>query len=158
MDTPDQDGAKRPDYGSRAPRALDRDPVPPPKWALAPVNGRVLDPSTALVVKGVQPRSTVYVGPRLTISRAVDFAETLDNLRDVADELGWDVTPEEEESTTARLPFGVRRVSLSVGSRQATLAPDGWTLLQQARARYGLDRMRGVSLDHVVMVRPVDPN
>ena len=74
----------------------------------------------------------------------------------MADELGWDVTPEEEDSTTARLPFGVRRVSLSVGS--ATLSPDGWTLLQQARARYGLDRMRGVRLDHVVMVRPVEPN
>ena len=77
MDTPDQDGAKRPDYGSRAPRPLDRDPVPPPKWALAPVNGRVLDPSTALVVRGAAAVDG-YVGPRLTISRAVDFAETLD--------------------------------------------------------------------------------
>ena len=33
------------------------------------VSGRVLDPGTALAVKGVRPRSTVYVGPRLIVSR-----------------------------------------------------------------------------------------
>ena len=31
-------------------------------------------------------------------------------------------------------------------------------LLQQARARFGLEAMRGVGLDHVVEIRPVDPN
>ena len=119
MDTPDQTGAKRPDDANRGPRSLDRDPAPPPKWAMSPVNGRVLDPSTALVVKGVQPRSTVYVGPRLTISRALDFAETLDILRDVADELGWDVDPEGEED-----PRGQACDSESGGSRSAS-APAG---------------------------------
>ena len=41
----------------------------PPADVLERVNGRVLDPSTALTVKGVDPRPTVYVGPRLLVSR-----------------------------------------------------------------------------------------
>ena len=53
-------------------------------------------------------------------------------LRAVARGLGWDVDPEDEDPRLAGLRFGVRRCAL-VGSRKATLAPDGWTLLQQAR-------------------------
>ncbi len=42
------------------PREMDRDPVLPPQDVIDQVQGRVLDPSTALVVKGVRP------GPRCT--------------------------------------------------------------------------------------------
>ncbi len=45
------------------------------------------------------------------------------------------------------------RVELQVKDRRATLAPDGWVLLQQARARFGIEAMRGVGLDHLVTLR-----
>ena len=61
MDTPDQDGAKRPDYG-----AGHRDPWTGiryrPEVGAGAGTQRVLDPSTALVVK-CSRGSTVYVGP-----------------------------------------------------------------------------------------------
>ena len=57
------------------------------------INGRVLDPGTALTVKGVRPRSTVYVGPRLLVSRvARDDEATISTLEQVAERLGWAVT------------------------------------------------------------------
>ena len=40
----------------------------PPRQVLDMVSGRFLDPGTALAVKGVDPRSTVYVGPRLIVA------------------------------------------------------------------------------------------
>ncbi len=43
-------------------KPLDRDPQPPPRDAISSVQGRVLDPGTALIVGDVIPRPTVYVG------------------------------------------------------------------------------------------------
>ena len=51
---PPEDDTTQP-KGPRTRTPLDRDPRPPRREAIAPVEGRVLDPSTALVVKGVQP-------------------------------------------------------------------------------------------------------
>ena len=39
---------------------------------------------------------------------------------------------------------------LVVASNRATIAPDGWTLLQQTRAQFGVEAVLGVGLDHVV--------
>ena len=93
---------------------------------IAAVEGRLLDPATAITVKGVTPRPTVYVGPRLVVSKAVDFEGALRVLRAVAEPLGWDVVPEPEDPRTAGLRFGVRAVRIVVASNRATIAPDGW--------------------------------
>lgn len=68
MDIPPRNnGSDQPPLRHRA-RLDQREPRVPPAHLLQQVDGRVLDPSTALVVKGVRPRSTAYVGPRLTLS------------------------------------------------------------------------------------------
>ena len=55
---------RRPDRPARD-AALDATRRRRPSGRSTQVEGRVLDPSTALVVPGVKPMSTVYVGPRL---------------------------------------------------------------------------------------------
>ena len=67
--TPHQSGP-----GSPADAAMWRDPNPPPKRVLEMSEGRILDPATAMVLPGVKPLSTVYVGPRLLISSLFDVA------------------------------------------------------------------------------------
>ncbi len=102
MSTPsNDDDARRP----RRP-STNREPAVPPSHMLQQVNGRVLDPGTALTIKDVTPQSTVYVGPRLTISRSSDVPRVIAQLREVADELGWDLGPTEgstERSTEVSL-------------------------------------------------------
>ena len=61
-------------------KPLDREPTTPPRDAYSVVQGRVLDPGTALVVEGVEPRPTVYVGPRLTISKSIDIDAAMEVL------------------------------------------------------------------------------
>jgi len=129
-------------------------PTTPPHEAIAAVGGRVLDPATAVAIQGVVPRSTAYVGQRLLISNAVDFAGALRVLRAVADHFGWSVDPEEEDPRTAGLKFGVRAVRLGIAANQATVPPDAWTLLQQTRAQFGVDAVRGVALEHVLTAWP----
>src|SRR4051812_31684078 len=137
MESPAED--KRP-----APRKpLDRDPTPPSRDTLAPVQGRVLDPATAIAVDDVFPRPTVYVGPRLVISKSIDVDGALEVLRVVAGRLGWRVELEREDPRTARLRFGVRRASITLAAPTAATAPDGWVLLQQTRAQFGVDAVRG---------------
>ena len=43
-----------------------------------------------------------------------------------------------------------------VDSDRATIAPDGWTLLQQTRAQFGVEAVVGVGLDHVVFSGTID--
>src|SRR3954468_342975 len=69
-----------------------REPFVPPRQVLDQVDGRVLDPGTALSVKGVRPRSTVYVGPRLIVSESADTATVIERLQGVAEGLGWVAT------------------------------------------------------------------
>ncbi|WP_180934906.1 hypothetical protein [Nocardioides ungokensis] len=127
----------------RARKPLDREPAVPPRSTLAPVQGRVLDPGTAITVKGVDPRPTVYVGPRVLVSASVDFEGALEVLRAVARPLKWEVVPRPEDPRTAGLKYAVRAVDIRVASGEATIAPDGWTLLQQTRAQFGNDAVRG---------------
>src|SRR4051794_18685679 len=129
-----------------------REPAFPPRQVLDQVSGRVLDPGTALQVKGVTPRSTAYVGPRLTISRSGDVAGQIQQLEEVAEQLGWDLdtTDADRDMAEHRKRLGVVRVGITVKDQRATIAPDGWVLLQQARARFGIDAMRGVGLDHII--------
>lgn len=154
---PQLSGSGRP---GRIPARLHRDPAPPRKSVLGTVNGRVLDPSTALTVQGVAPRPTVYVGPRLIVSAARDADDVLTMLRQAADLLGWEVRRDNNFSRfrvdggrgtgDAATGFGLSRYVVSVQSSKATVAPDGWVLLQQARAQFGLKAMQGVGLDHVL--------
>ena len=107
--------SQRPDE-TRPRKILDRDPVPPPRDRISAVEGRVLDPATALPVEGVRPRSTVYVGPRLVVSKSIDVAGALEVLREVAKPLGWDVVLEEEDRRTRGLRFGLRTMRIVVAS------------------------------------------
>ncbi|MFT3873656.1 MAG: S8/S53 family peptidase [Nocardioides sp.] len=163
---PKQSSAK-PEQDTR----LWRDPTPPPQRALDEYDGRVLDPSTAMALPGITPYATVYVGPRLLISTLFDVPLLLGRLREVAAGLGWSVSldagvrePAEGRRRRGRMPrtwsksgedIGVVGVNLSVteGNGKAVQAPDGWILLQQARATFG-NPMRGVGLDHIVFLRP----
>src|SRR5690242_9104335 len=108
-----------------------REPFVPPRQVLDMVSGRVLDPGTALTVKGVRPRSTVYVGPRLIISRGPDTAEVVERLQTVAETLGWTATVHTDERERGLEPSptgvpGVVRLDLTVEDEKATMAPDGW--------------------------------
>lgn len=150
--------------------SLWRDPTPPSRQSLDQWEARVLDPATAMALPGVKPFSTVYVGPRLIISTLFDVPTLLGRLQEVASGLGWTVTPEKpldklprrgraragRPVTDTGQDLGVLGVSIAVteGTGEAVQAPDGWVLLQQARARFGLEGMRGVGLDHMVFLRP----
>ena len=116
----------------------------------------MLDPATALFVEGVEPRPTVYVGPRLTISKSIDIDAAMEVLRQVAERLGWTVELEPEDRRLAQLKHGLRTVDIKLASDRAAIAPDGWTLLQQTRAQFGVDSVKGVGLDHVVFTSPFD--
>ena len=140
----------RNDESPESRKPLDRDPQPPPRDAIASVQGRILDPATALTIKGVRPRPTVYVGPRLVISKSVDVAGAIEVLTRIARPLGWSVELQPEDPRTEGLKLGVRVVEINVASDHVTMAPDGWTLLQQTRAQFGVEAVKGVGLDHVV--------
>ena len=102
------------------------------------LEGRILDPATALAVDGaVDPRPTVYVGPRLSdLEGESNFdggGGRAARGRRAARVGAW--SPEREDRRTAKLRFGRPRCApRSMASNRATLAPDGWALLQQTRA------------------------
>jgi len=78
--------SKQPESEQRPPSrqsalSAQREPYVPPGHVLEQVDGRVLDPGTALTVKGVRPRSTVYVGPRLLVSRSGETATRIRQLQ-----------------------------------------------------------------------------
>src|SRR3954466_5288811 len=74
-----------------------REPFVPPRQVLDMVSGRLLDPGTALAVKGVRPRSTAYVGPRLIVAMTPDAPQVIQQLRAVAATLGWEVTVHDDD-------------------------------------------------------------
>ncbi len=139
MDPQQPESGDRPTPSRQSALSAQREPYVPPGNVLDQVSGRVLDPGTALAVKDVRPRSTVYVGPRLLVSRSGETATRVRQLQEVAEGLGWLATvhPDDERDVTdeqddARL--GVVRLDLTVRDERATIAPDGWVLLQNARA------------------------
>ena len=131
-------------------RPLDRDPRPPRSDVIAGAQGRLLDPATALIVDGVVAAPDGVRRARGCSSRS-RWTSTArwSVLRAVAEPLGWDVVPEEEDPRTVNLRFGVHPGAPGRRSNRATIAPDAWTLLQQTRAQFGVDSVKGVSLDHL---------
>ena len=112
-----------------------------------------LDPATAAQSStGVVPRPTVYVGPRLLISKSVDVDGAIAGAAARRRAARLDVELEDEDPRTAR--FALRRcVTVRIASPPTAppIAPDGWTLLQQTRAAVrGREAVHGVGLDHVV--------
>src|SRR6478736_9289223 len=85
-----------------------REPFVPPRQVLDQVDGRVLDPGTALSVKGVRPRSTVYVGPRLIVSTSTDTPQVVERLQQVAESLGWEATVHTDDQEKALEPTPAR--------------------------------------------------
>jgi hypothetical protein len=158
-------------------RRENRDPDLLPDEALDRVHGRVLDPATALTVKGVEPRPTTYVGTALLVA-GDRYDAVYGALERAAGELGWEVAedpdyppprvrvdregkpvrdPDNDDGLVPAAEDGwgpaLRRIVISVASRTAQNAPDAWALLQQARAvADGLDQLTGVGLDHVIEV------
>ncbi len=139
MDPQQPESQERPTPTRQSALSAQREPYVPPGHVLDQVSGRVLDPGTALAVKNVRPRSTVYVGPRLLVSRSGETATLVRQLQEVAESLGWVATvhsDDESGATDEQDPrLGVVRLDLTVRDERATIAPDGWVLLQNARAR-----------------------
>ena len=94
------------------------------------VTGRVLDPGTALSVKGVRPRSTVYVGPRLIVSVTPDTPQVIERLQAVAESLGWVATVHAEDQERARPSTRAR-----VGPARRPARPGGEGREGHARTR-----------------------
>ena len=97
---PESEDRRLPPASPRCPRSASPTSRPGPSSTRS--NGRVLDPGTALSVKDVRPRSTVYVGPRLLVSRSGDTATRVAQLQEVAETLGWEATvhPDDERDVT----------------------------------------------------------
>ena len=150
--------------GRQSALSAQREPFVPPRAVLDQVSGRVLDPGTALAVKGVRPRSTLYVGPRLIVCR-----DTRHRRGDPAPPGGRGrrsggtrrcTSSDRDRASSGDAP-GSRAWSASTSpcrDEKATLAPDGWVLLQNARAKYGIDAMQRVGLDHIVLLRSIGAN
>ena len=119
---------------------LDRDPRRRRRDAWTGAQGRVLDPATAIEVDGVLPRPTVYVGPRLTISKAIDVGEALQVLRAVAGRWAGPSSSEEEERTAAA-PRRPRRPG--PGARRRRSPPTGGPCSSRRGSSSGSKGRRG---------------
>ena len=126
----------------------DYDPTPPPPDILARYGARVLDPATAEQLAGISPRSTVYVANRLLLPNSVDIEGALAVLRDIADPLG--LYPEAAPPRGERLEYGARVVEL-VPAVASTRPADAWSILQWVRARFGVEAVAPIGLDHLMV-------
>ena len=129
--------------GAPRPQAAGPGPDPPPRDAISAVQGRVLDPATALIVDGVMPAAD---GLRRPAAHGLEVGRR-----------GRRAGGAARRSPSARLDRGARaggpahaRLKLGaahrddrVASDRAAIAPDGWTLLQQTRAQFGVDARAG---------------
>ena len=66
---------------------------------IGPYKPFVLDPATALTIDGVRPFPTVYIGPRILISKRPGWERQLERLNAVAEGLGWALTEDPAEPT-----------------------------------------------------------
>src|SRR5215212_3728842 len=89
MEPQQPESPERPTPTRQSALSAQREPYVPPGYVLEQVNGRLLDPGTALAVKDVRPRSTVYFGPRLLVSRDGETAAHTRQLEQTAESLGW---------------------------------------------------------------------
>lgn len=139
------------------PQRPDRDPELAPAVVLRPADGRILDPRQAASVRDVGPRPTAYIGPRLLVSGLVDVDAVVQRLEAAAEDLGWTVELEDAGAPSCQCDDGalaLRCVRIEVGPGRCAGAPDGWVLLQEARATYGVAELYGVMLDHVLSLTP----
>ena len=103
-----------------------------------PWSVRVLDPANANQVSDADPPlPTAYVGPRVIFPKTADREAIEKELREAASDLGWKITVEPEDARTRKLDYGVIKIRISVADGRAVRPPDGFLLLQQARARRG---------------------
>src|SRR5690349_11479579 len=126
----------------------DYDPTPPPADLVARHGVRVLDPTNALQLPGIPTRSTVYFPDHLLVPGDVDIAAVLSLLDAVAAELGLKAQPDERPRPLSHDPSAVR---LLPRGDDALAPPDAWTVLQRARARFGVENVKGVGLDHLLV-------
>ena len=117
-----------------APRhPLDRDPEAPPREVLSQLFGRVLDPGTAMRVKGVTPRPTAYVGHRLLVP-TLRVADVVPVLAEAAKFKGWELVQDETfapwqvtlpdpDKLEGRITLGQTRFVIDILPGQASSAP-----------------------------------
>ena len=151
VSTPEQHARTSPVAASRqSALSATREPFVPPRQVLDQVDGRVLDPGTALAVKGVRPRSTVYVGPRLIVSESAGHATVIERLQQVAAGLGWVATVHHATTTGRRVEPttyragrpGVVRLDLTVRDEKATHGARTAGCCSRTRGRsYGIEAM-----------------
>ena len=81
------------------------------------------DPATALAVNGIKPRSTVYVGPRLLVSRGPQDEGPISALEEVAATLGWRHHGQHQAQTEYRARSHDEDVApASIGARSSATA------------------------------------
>jgi len=134
----------------------------PPSYVLNQHGGRVLEPGSAVQLKGQQIRPTVYVGSRLLVrnSALADVREALDraaaagglktSYRPVDPEL--QALAERYELTELAGRVLVTRVEFEPASDQPATPPDAWQVLQNFRSLVGpgSDQSHQVSLEHLL--------
>ena len=126
--------------------------------SIAAVEGRVLDPATAITVDGVTPAADRRTSVRGWSSRSRSTSTAPSRCsRAVAEPLGWDVVPRgrgpAHGEPEVRRPRRPARASAPTGRRSP---PTAGRCCQQTRAQFGVDAVRGVGLDHVVFTDPFD--
>jgi Subtilase family len=148
------------------PSSRRREPsLSPPPYVLNNHGGRVLDPVTAVRLRGQPPvRATVYVGARLLLrGAAVVNGDLPDDLKKAAEQAGLVATIEDRDRALLALAdeagvgsFARRttvvRVNLDPAGDGPAVPPDSWQVIQNYRAIVGVDSQRSkqVSLDHLV--------
>src|SRR5690349_7624365 len=117
-----------------------------------PFSVKVLDPATAAQRSDEDPPlPTAYVGPRVIFPKTADAGQIAKELRVAADDLGWAITVAKEDPRTRGLDYGVIKVGIRVARGRAVRPPDGFLLLQQARAlSKNPEVLSTVGLDHVL--------
>ncbi|PWJ25873.1 subtilase family protein [Branchiibius hedensis] len=115
--------------------------------------------------------AVAYASHSLLISTLVEEDDPMEVLSQAADVFGWQVAidpdyaidvEESADRTQDRArrvpratgPLSIRRVIISADPTQSVNEPDGWKLLQRARAIRGERGLRSVGLDHGIRLTP----
>ena len=157
-----------------APAASPRTPNWRDRYDASRGPGTPLDPRSE-PVKGIDPYPTEYARDHLLITaRAEELDDLITALEDAARDFGWvvelrniDDTPLDRDTARERARRWRERLDLPTVYRMNIDLPDSedrpqypippidaWRLLQRLRARTRNKEIRGVSLDHVLSVRP----
>jgi serine protease len=130
----------------------DSDPELPPRDVLARHGARALDPMNTIVTAEQSVRSTAYVADRLLVPSWTNLSVAERLLGEVAQSLGYQV--EIDNSRDRRLERDVVPIQFTVRPDIATLSPDAWIVLQNARARFGFEALKNIGLDHLLFASP----